>query len=165
MVYTVWLCRTSDFRSCMSGRFVDEDHQVFGGSGGRLHVNDEHLNALDESWCWIDEYTVRELSNEHQIIIFILLFVFLFLFIFCGAWYGRLDIEKQHLEFFGDSCIFEGCHFDNITRKGAAIKNSHAQPTGRMHNHHWKVIICHLEYAACTRGAREMEWYGRSSRT
>ena len=91
--------------------------------------------------------------------------LFYFIFIFCGAWYGRLDIEKQHLKFFGDSCIFEGCHFDNITSKGATIKNSHAQPTRRMHNHHWKVIICHLEYAACTRGAREMEWYGRSSRT
>ena len=65
----------------MSGRFVDEDHQVFGGSGGQLHVNDEHLNALDESWCWIDEYTVRELSDEHQIIIFILLFLFILIII------------------------------------------------------------------------------------
>ena len=49
MVYTVWLWRTSDFRSCMSRRFVDEDHEVFGGSGAQLHMNDEHLNAQDES--------------------------------------------------------------------------------------------------------------------
>ena len=33
MGYIVWLLRNLDFKSFMSGRFVDEGHHVFGGSG------------------------------------------------------------------------------------------------------------------------------------
>ncbi|RVW39413.1 Retrovirus-related Pol polyprotein from transposon RE1 [Vitis vinifera] len=49
MLIVMFLPWIRDFRSCMSRRFVDEDHEVFGGSGAQLHMNDEHLNALDES--------------------------------------------------------------------------------------------------------------------
>ena len=43
----------------------------------------------------------------------------IFFFFFCGAWCGQLDIEKQHLDFFGDS----------------ANRIMHKQPTHSIGNH------------------------------
>ena len=140
MVYTVWLWKSRILGVAWVNGLLMKTSRFFGSSGAY-----EWWASKRSRWKLMLNWWVHGSGTEWWRLFFFFSF-------FCGARCGQLDIEKQHLDFFGDSCTKEGYHFENIAIKNQNFfflgkdnhQQDHAQAAYTFHREphvatiHWK---------------------------